>query len=164
MSRSASLSSDRRASKAGPGASLKRAGTRPRTTSGSLLSHLQRSPVGHVRGHERFEEPTMIADAKVQQLVCNHEVLEPDLFVRKIGRQRDGAPPGARAPFRSHRLKTEQSWPDAEFRGPGLGSTPQFLMGVVITRHGSAYSPRSVAITMSTMRERSPLSSPSSGR
>jgi hypothetical protein len=47
-----------------------------------------------VRGHERFEEPAMIADAKVQQLVRNHEVLEPDLFVRQIGRQGDCAPLG----------------------------------------------------------------------
>jgi hypothetical protein len=36
--------------------------------------------------HERLEEPTMIADAKVQQLVRNHDVLERDLFPRKVGR------------------------------------------------------------------------------
>ena len=37
----------------------------------------------------------MIADAEMQQLVRNHEVLESDLFVRKIGCQGDGAALGA---------------------------------------------------------------------
>jgi len=42
--------------------------------------------------HEGLEQPSVIADTKVQELVSNHDVLKPRFFDRKIGSQCDRAP------------------------------------------------------------------------
>lgn len=66
--------------------------TPDRTWDGGKPFSIMYSPIRNMRAHQSFEDPTVIGDAKMEELMGNNEILKTGLLICQIlGKRNDAA-------------------------------------------------------------------------